>query len=119
MTRRRPGDGWIQRILGLRAVPATRRNLQINAAQKGTTTLCGFTQTLESRLRSRQLCFEQLAGLLLHGMSVLGGADAKPALGIFGELANCDAGHAINDITDGIDCIVGSGFRASGFGFSA
>jgi|SRR5208283_1614456 len=63
-----------------------------------------LAQILRFRLGSRQAGFQQLTRLLLHGASVAGGADTEPPLGVFREFSNGNAGHAINDIIDGIDC---------------
>jgi hypothetical protein len=48
---------------------------------------------------------QQFAGFLLHGMTVAGGAQAEFALCGFGQLADGDASHAVNDSIDGNDCI--------------
>ena len=51
-----------------------------------------------------ELNFQYLARLLLHGVAMLGGADAQLALGSFGQLPDGNASHAINDITAINDC---------------
>lgn len=47
---------------------------------------------------------EDRARFLLHGAAIASGAEAEAALGVFGQFADGDAGHAINDSTAIIDC---------------
>ncbi len=87
---------------GLSGQPAGRRSYSPDR---------GSTKRI--RLRPRQLCSEQLAGFLLHGVSVVGSADAEPPLGVFRKFADGDAGHAVNAITDGTDGIDGIAMNPS------
>jgi hypothetical protein len=83
---------------------ATGRNLQVNSSKQGKAPADGFSKIFRLGICPRQSGFQQLARFLLHGAAIAGGANTETPLGVFRELSNCDARHAINDIIDGIDC---------------
>jgi hypothetical protein len=73
-----------------------------------------FAEILRLGIRLGERKFEKLAGLVFHGAAVARGAKAQALLGRLGKLTNCNAGHAINDSTDGNDCAVGFRLPAAG-----
>jgi hypothetical protein len=83
---------------------AARRDLQVNPTQRGEASTNGFSEIFRLGVGAGQSRFEKFAGFLFHGPAVAGGAYAETALGSFWKFADCDAGHAINDSIDGIDC---------------
>ena len=64
----------------------------------------GFAEIFGLGIGASQAGFEELAGFLLHGTAVAGGAHTETPLRVFGESSNRNAGHDCNDITAIIDC---------------
>jgi hypothetical protein len=79
-------------------------NVELHGAEGGEPAPDGLADIDGRLFLPVQLRFQNLTGLLFHGAAVAGGAQAKLTLGALLELADGDAGHAINDC---IDCTRG------------
>src|SRR5947199_2946871 len=73
------------------------RNFKFYSTKGGKYLTNRLTKVLHGLLRFAQLAFQNLSCFLLHGTSVLGGANAELALRGLRQLTDCNAGHAIND----------------------
>jgi hypothetical protein len=83
---------------------ATRRNLEVYSAQRFKDVTDRLYQVFAGLGSLAKFAFEDFPRFLLHRSPVLSRTNPQLAFGVFRQLANCYAGHAINDITAINDC---------------